>query len=259
MDKEEIKILIFGISLVLVILGGALIVFFLYFQAKKAKYLQQQVEAKKKFEEEITLSKIEIREKTLENISWEIHDNVGQLLSVAKMQLNVFQLNLAKEQQKELKETSDLIGKSLQELRNLAKSLNPANFRTLGFLKAVKMELSRYNRMNFIEANLEVIGEPYKLKNKNSIILFRIVQEFFNNSLKHAKSSELNVRLNYKPEYLEIKAEDNGVGFDIKSKEKQGGLGLETMKSRAKLIGASFKLESKIKEGTCIFINYKRI
>jgi len=139
MDKEEIKILIFGISLVLVILGGALIVFFLYFQAKKAKYLQQQAEQRKRFEEEITLSKIEIREKTLENISWEIHDNVGQLLSVAKMQLNIFQLGLNDEQQKELKETSDLIGKSLQELRNLARSLNPANFRTLGFLKAVKM------------------------------------------------------------------------------------------------------------------------
>ncbi len=258
MDKEELKLLIFSISLVLVILGGCIVLLFLYFQKKKATYLQQRAEEKKRYEEEITLSQIEIREKILENISWEIHDNVGQLLSVAKMQLNVFQWSLNDEQQKELKETNDLIGKSLQELRNLAKSLNPANFRTLGFLKAVKMELNRYNRMNFIEAKLEVLGKPYKLKNKNSIILFRIVQEFFNNSLKHSKSSKLYVNLNYKPEFLEIKAEDNGIGFDMQSKKKQGGLGLETMKSRAKLIGASFKLESKINKGTCIFINYKR-
>jgi len=256
MDKEELKLLIFSISLVLVILGGALIVFFLYFQAKKAKYLQQQAEAAKRFEEEITRSKIEIREQTLENISWEIHDNIGQILSVAKMQLNVFQSNLTDIKQKELEETSSLISKSLQELRLLAKALNPAHFKSLGFLKAVEIELDRYNRMNFIEAKLKIKGKPYELKSKNSIILFRILQEFFNNTLKHAKSPKLNVTLNYKPSNLEIKIEDKGVGFNI-GNLKKGGLGLETMKSRAALIGASFELDSEINKGTSLYINYK--
>jgi len=257
MGKEEIKILIFGISLVLVILGGALIVFFLYFQAKKANYYKQQAAAKKRYEKELSRSEIEIREQTLENMSWEIHDNVGQLLSVAKMQLNIFQSGLTDEQQKELNETSNLIGKSLQELRSLAKSLNPKHFKNLGFLKAIKLELDRYNRMQFIEAKLEVTGEPYSLKSNKSIILFRILQEFFNNTLKHAKSKKLCVTLNYKPENLEIKVIDKGVGFDISNLDTSKGLGLETMKSRAALIGASFTLDSEINKGTSIFINYK--
>jgi signal transduction histidine kinase len=257
MSKEEIKILIFGISLVLVILGGALIVFFLYFQTKKANYYKQQAEAKRHFGEEMTKSKIEIREQTLENISWEIHDNVGQLLSVAKMQLNMFQSGLTTEQQLELNETSELLTKSLQELRSLAKSLNPVHFKNLGFLKAIKLELDRYNRMHFIEAKLEITGDPYNLKDDKSIILFRILQEIFNNTLKHAKSKKLCVTISYKPKNLEIKIVDKGVGFDINNLDATKGLGLETMKSRAALIGASFTLESEINKGTSILINYK--
>lgn len=257
MDREEIKFLIFGISLVLLVLGLAIIIMFFYFQQKKTQFLLDKAESRKKFESEITNSKIEIREQTLENMSWEIHDNVGQLLSVAKMQLNIFQSGLTDEQQNELKETSDLLGKSLQELRSLAKSLNPAHFKNLGFLKAIKLELDRYNRMRFIEAKLEIIGEAYNLKDKKSIILFRILQEFFNNTLKHSKSSKLCVTLNYKPKNLEIKVIDKGVGFNISNLDKTKGLGLETMKSRAALIGASFTLDSEINKGTSIFINYK--
>jgi two-component system, NarL family, sensor kinase len=259
MDKEELKLLIFSISLILVILGVALIIFLFYFQKKKADYLRQQEVAKKHYIEELSKSEIEIREQTLENISWEIHDNVGQLLSVAKMQLNIFQSNLTKEQQKELNESSDLISKSLQELRSLAKTLNPKHIKNLGFIKAIKLELDRYNRMRFIEAKLEIKGEPYQLKSKNGIILFRILQEFFNNTLKHAKSSKLCVTLDYKPKNLEILAEDKGVGFNIDSLDKSKGLGLETMKSRAALIGATLKLTSEENKGTTIFINYPHL
>jgi len=86
----------------------------MFFQRKKANYLSNQEKTKKKYDDEISRSKIEIREKTLENISWEIHDNIGQLLSVTKMQLNILHLSLDKEQQAQLDEASELLSKSLQ-------------------------------------------------------------------------------------------------------------------------------------------------
>jgi len=253
MDKEELKLLIFSISLTLVILGIAVVIFFFYFQQKKTKYLLDRAEAKKQFEEEITKSRIEIREHTLENISWEIHDNVGQLLSIAKIQLNILQPSLSGSQQNELNETSELIGKSLQELRGLAKALNPKHFKSLGLLKAIKLELDRYNRMKFINAKLEVLGDCIPLPDEKGIILFRIMQEFFNNTMKHSKSSKLTVKLDYQPTQLLIEVRDYGVGFDYEATDKTLGLGLSTMKNRAKLIGVSFKMESIINEGT--FIN----
>ncbi len=252
MDKEEIKLLIFSISLVLVILGIALIIFFFYFQQKKTSYLLRRAKDKKKFEQELGKSRIEIREQTLENISWEIHDNVGQLLSIAKMQLNILQPSLTGNQQQKLNETSELISKSLQELRSLAKSLNPKYFKTLGLLKAIKLELERYNRMKFIKAKLEVLGKCVPLPDDKGIILFRIMQEFFNNTMKHSKSSELDVKLDYQPEKLLVEIRDHGVGFDYEALDKTQGLGLNTMKNRAKLIGVSFDLKSIKNEGTFI-------
>lgn len=252
MDKEELKLLIFGISLVLLILGIAIVILFFYFQQKKTQFLLDRIKTKKKFEEELAKSRIEIRENTLENISWEIHDNVGQLLSIAKMQLNILQPSLTKSQQKELTETSELIGKSLQELRSLAKSLNPKHFKTLGLLKAIRLELSRYNRMKFIKANLVVIGKCVPLPSEKGIILFRIMQEFFNNTMKHSKSTELDVKLDYQPEKLLVEVRDHGIGFNHNNLDKGAGLGLNTMKNRAKLIGVAFNLESIKNEGTFI-------
>jgi len=250
MGKEEIKVLIFGISLVLLVLGIAIVVLFIYFQQKKIKFLLEREKAKKKFEVEIINSKIEIREQTLENISWEIHDNVGQLLSIAKLQLNILQPSLTESQQQELNETSELIGKSLQELRSLAKSLNPRHFKTLGLVKAVKLELDRFNRMKFIEAKLKVFGNCKRLPDDKGIILFRIIQEFFNNTMKHSKSSKLDVKLDYQSNQLLVEIRDHGVGFDYNTLDKTNGLGLNTMRDRAKLIGVSFNLESIKNEGT---------
>jgi len=252
MEKDELKLLIFGISLVLLILGIAIVILFFYFQQKKTSFLLRRAKDKKKFEEELGKSRVEIREQTFENISWEIHDNVGQLLSIAKMQLNILQPSLTKNQQKELNETNELIGKSLQELRSLAKALNPKYFKTLGLLKAIKLELERYNRMKFITAKLEVLGKCVPLPDDKGIILFRIMQEFFNNTMKHSKSTELNVKLEYQPEQLLIDIRDHGVGFDYKTIDGTEGLGLSTMKNRAKLIGVSFNLKSIKNEGTFI-------
>jgi hypothetical protein len=255
MGKEELKLLIFSISITLLILGIAIVILFLYFQRKKTSFTLKQIADKKQFEEEIAKSRIEIREQTLENISWEIHDNVGQLLSVAKMQLNILQPSLSNEHQTELEETSAIISKSLQELRSLAKALNPEHYKTQGLLKAVKLELDRYNRMNFIEAQLKVMGDEIQIPDDKGIILFRILQEFFNNTMKHSKSSKLCVSFDYNPKRLCIKVEDKGVGFDIKVLDLSKGLGLKTMKNRAALIGASFELNSKKNTGTSITLN----
>jgi len=175
MGKEEIKVMIFGISLVLLVLGIAIVVLFIYFQQKKMKFLLEREKYKKKFETEITNSKIEIREQTLENISWEIHDNVGQLLSIAKMQLNILQPNLTENQQKELNETSELIGKCLQELRNLAKSLNPKHFKTLGLAKAIKLDYQPNQLL--VEIRDHGVGFDYKKLDKTKGLGLHTMQD----------------------------------------------------------------------------------
>jgi len=248
MDQTEIQLLVFVITIVLLILAISLILFFFYFQQKKTAYLIEQKESKIRFEEEITKSKLEIQEQALQNISWEIHDNVGQLLSVAKMQLNILQAGLTDNQKVKVFEIGEIVGKSLQELRGLAKSLNPETIKNKGLIDSVAHEIKRFNRLNFVNASLTVSDNYYKLSNEKEIILFRILQEAFNNTLKHSKAKILKVELNFI-------AEDDGVGFDVNDMANRDGIGLMNMESRTKLIGAAFEIKSSKNAGTKLYIS----
>jgi len=255
MDQKEIQALVLVVTIIILILGITLIVFFSYFQKKKTAYLLKQREIQQRFDEEINKSKLEIQEQALQNISWEIHDNVGQLLSVAKMQLNMIQYSLPEKQQLQISETGEIIGKSLQELRGLAKSLNPETIKNKGLIDSLKLEVERFNRLNFIDASLNVSDEIFNLSNEKEIILFRILQEFSNNTLKYSKAKKLVIDLSFKENLLDICAADNGIGFDIFDTSKQSGIGLTNMKSRADLIGAKLSFESIENEGTKLYIS----
>lgn len=254
-NLSEIDILVLVTTVILLILCFTVVIFFLYFQKKKIAYILIQKETQQRFEEEISKSKMEIQEQALQNISWEIHDNVGQLLSVAKMQLNIVQMNVPEESQIKIQETGDIIGKSLEELRGLAKALNPETIKNIGLLDSLEIEIDRYNRLKVIEASLKIINEPFTLSNEKEIILFRILQEFCNNSLKYSKAKNLDITVTFEKENLLIFAQDNGIGFNVDDSKNFTGIGLLNMKSRGKLIGAEIDLKSDHNKGTKLYIS----
>jgi len=247
-------LLVIGSTVAVLLLGLTLILLFLFIQKKKKEYLIEKRIFKESFNLELAKSQNEIRERALENLSWEIHDNVGQLLSVSKMQLNRLEMKVSDDNKKALNEVTELVSKSLQDLRALSKSLNPVSIKNIGLLNALGLEIDRYNRLNFVKAKLEIINKPFRLDKEKETILFRIVQEFITNAIKHAKASELNVKLFYDNNELEITVKDNGVGFDINKKSTKSGIGLLNMKGRAELIKATFNMTSEKGKGTIGFI-----
>jgi len=255
LEQKEIQILVLIVTIIVIVLAATLVVFLMYFQKKKTTYILKQRETQQQFEEEITKSKLEIQEQALQNISWEIHDNVGQLLSVARMQLNMLQLNVPEDQQSKIQETGDIVSKSLQELRGLAKSLNPDTIKNKGLIESISLEIDRFNRLKFINATLKIVGEPFNLSDEKEVILFRILQEFSNNTLKYSKAKNLTISINYTNNQLELFAEDDGVGFDLNDTSKQKGIGLLNMKSRVKLIGGEIELKSSEENGTKLYIS----
>jgi hypothetical protein len=255
MQEIEIQIFVFVVTIVILILAVAMVFLFSFFQKRKTAFLIEQRETQLRFEEEINKSKLEIQEQALKNISWEIHDNIGQLLSVAKMQLNIVQMSVPEAQQIKIQETGNIVSKSLEELRGLAKSLNPETIKNKGLIESLELEMARFNRLNVIDASLEINGVSYNLSNEKEIILFRILQEFCNNTLKYSKASTLTIHLNFNENNLEITAQDNGIGFNINDTSKQHGIGLINIKSRGKLIGAKIDLKSEENIGTKLYIS----
>lgn len=230
----------------LVFLCAILIVLFIVFQKHKNKLILKQKEAEKQFTEEISKTQIEIREETFRNISWELHDNIGQLLTLAKIQLQNSSDN---------KEVIQTLDNGLKELRTLSKAINPEALKNTSLSKAIGQEIERLNRLQYIEAILKVKGEEQDIDHEVEIVFFRIIQEFFSNTIKHAKATQLKVILVFTDDQLDIIAEDNGKGFNKKD-NTSSGMGISNMTKRAQLVNAVATINSAVDKGTQLYISY---
>lgn len=245
MAQEGQAILIAVFTLVFLVI--AIVIMFVIFQKRKNALLLEQKKAEQLFEQEIAKTQIEIREETFRNISWELHDNIGQLVTLAKIQLQTTSNT------DDVKSTLD---KALKELRTLSKVINPEILKNSTLVEAVKLEVERLNRLNYIETKLKVRGDEKLLKHNIEIVFFRIVQEFISNTIKHAKANHLNIELDFGKDDLLITIADDGKGFDI-SNSKSSGIGLSNIKSRAKLINAKVDIKSSLNRGTQLKLKYK--
>lgn len=254
-SSEAQRYLLVYMIAVLVIVTALVIVFFIVFQKRKNKLLLDKIKQQQEFDEEISRTQTEIQEQTLKHIGWELHDNVGQLLAYASMQMNMISAQVADSMKESVNTTADVIRESLKEVRALSKSLNNDVILNIGFEQSITNELNRLKRMKFASAELHIEGNKRELSNKkHEIVIFRILQEFFSNSVKYSEAKNLLIKLNYFTDKLRIEASDDGKGFDMATAEK--GSGLINMKSRAELINANFELVSKPNEGTKLTIEY---
>ena len=137
---------------VLLIVTSLVVLFFIVFQKRKNKLLLDKFEQEKTFQEELSIAQTEIQEQTLKNIGWELHDNVGQLLAAASMQLNILKTKVDEETKENFSEASDYVKQSLKEVRMLSRSLNNEVILNIGFEKSISNELSRLKKMKFATA-----------------------------------------------------------------------------------------------------------
>jgi two-component system, NarL family, sensor kinase len=205
-------------------------------------------------QQELLRTQLEIQEQTLKNISQEIHDNIGQVLSLAKLNLNRMDPSKPNDLEEKIKDSKNLVGKAIQDLRDLSKTLNTDNIESIGLLKAIGYELDMIGKTGSHQTDLKTKGNIIRLDAQKELILFRIVQEVLNNILKHADAGNISVQANYESRQLELVIDDDGNGFDLNPlndpDNQAAGLGIRNMHNRAKMIGADFSISSTLGEGT---------
>jgi len=199
---------------------------------------------------------MEIQEQTFKEIAREIHDNVGQILSLAKLGLNTLDLESKDEAKEGILEISDILEKALEDLRHMSRSMNSDLIKSGGLKKSIEMQVGFLQRGGKFNIHLDENGEYVRLDENKEIILFRILQEAINNIIRHSKATDINISLFYDKNYLKLDVKDNGKGFNVD--EKFAGVnqinGIYNMKYRAKLIEAEFEMESQIGNGTTITV-----
>ena len=245
--EESLTTLIILGSVILVVLIFFVILLSYLFTSRKNKLLQEKKIMKSQFQQELLQTQLEIQEQTLKTISEEIHDNVGQVLSLAKLNLNTFELN----PEKKLTDTKQLISKAINDLRDLSRSMHGDRIAELGLQQSVADELQILENSGEFKAHLKITGEPYKLPPQKEMVLFRIVQEALNNCIKYSKAKNITLQMNYAAESFSLFVTDDGTGFDTNIKT---GIGLKSMQNRATLIAGNFSIQSSAGKGTAICI-----
>lgn len=247
------------IGTVVFLVLAALFVFFIVSTIqRKRRLMAAQKEMQAKHTEALLKTEIEIKEQTLKTISQEIHDNVGQVLSLAKLNLNTLDFDTGISKEEKVEKSIQLVSKAINDLRELSRSLNGDKIADLGLKEAIANELQIIKNTGMFDTKLTVDGDSYPLAPHVETVAFRIVQESLNNAVKHSKAKNIEVMIGYHPSECSIIIMDDGEGFDAdKLEAAQTGIGLKNMQSRAQLINAYFNLEALPGQGTRVILKTK--
>jgi signal transduction histidine kinase len=226
----------------------------IYYKNKRKQMYQEKEELKNQFEKQLLQSRIEIQEQTFTHISGEIHDNVGQSLSLAKVQLSI--LEEANQYNREtVREVKQIISQSLSELRSLAHSLNGERIRSFNLSKSVEEELERLRKTGAYTVAINQEGDPEEIPDEHRLMLFRVIQEALQNIVKHAKAGSIHVGLKKTHTICQVEVSDNGKGFTATPETSTAhGLGIVNMQKRVELMGGRLEIDSVPGKGTILKI-----
>jgi signal transduction histidine kinase len=218
----------------------------------KMRLAQEKLQAE--IANEVNNARNEIQQATLNNISQEIHDNVGQLLSLTKMQLNLIEAQEVKDNNL-ISEAKDNISKAMTDLRDLAKGMSSDRIQLLGLYDSVTQEAVRINKAGRLQVQVSSKGNNKEPEHKKQLVVFRVIQECFQNIIKHAQANHVLVSFTYQPDSFDVVIKDDGVGFDYHpGSPSSEGLGLMNIFNRIHLVGGEVTLNSAPGAGTSVHI-----
>jgi two-component system NarL family sensor kinase len=248
------SLIIFVVAcMLLILLLTCFITFIIYkYQQKQNAYFQRLEKLKVAHENDMLRAKVEIQEQTFENISREIHDNIGQKLTLAKLHLNTLNFSDLNSVAAQITHTVKVIGEAINDLSDISRSMSSEIILNNGFIKALEFEVSQLNKPGLYSIKLVVTGETVFLEANRELVLFRITQEALNNIVKHANATSISIELHFAKETLSLSIIDNGRGF-LNDMNQQGN-GLSNMAKRAKMLNGSSEIYSEQGRGTTINI-----
>ena len=257
MGKAEIEIFIILIGIVMMIFVIGIILFIFQYRKRKMLYEKEKIATEKQHKFDILNTQFESQREAMQYIGLEIHDSVGQKLTLASL----YSKRLAHGGQvNELMDKAAAIGKiideSLNELRQLSKTLTNPQLASIDIIGLLKEEAQQINATDVCTLSVETNEELLAVSLADKNVLFRLLQEFIQNSMKHSGCKNIAINFRKDDNGISITASDNGKGFDMTG--ISNGIGLQNMKSRAEQLKADYKMISAKGKGTSIFLHLNK-
>ncbi|MDX5478612.1 MAG: ATP-binding protein, partial [Cyclobacteriaceae bacterium] len=235
-------IVLMGFFLML-IMGSFIVVMVVIHRQKQLQNKQRLAAVQAEFEKTILNAEKEIQENTLSHVGRELHDNIGQLLSLAKM-------NLSSSKPEKVSEGKSMMNQIIKEVRALSKTLNLDWVETISLREFIEKELEKLQSAEFCQTHFNLKGKEFTLDKDRKLILIRILQECLNNAIKHAQPENITISMDFQDDQLEIRIKDDGKGFD--TSQESSGSGMFNLKNRIATIGGNIQVQSIIGKGTDI-------
>lgn len=254
-QQEDILITIVVASVFFILIGSFVLLIVFVFLRRQRKNREEKEEMRNRFEQTLLKTQLEIQEQAFAYISQEIHDNIGQILSLARLNLNTFGDAVP---EAKFNQTDDLLGKAIKDLRDLSHNLQNNRIHNIGIIESIRQLLVSLEKTGRFSTSFHTSDHFHILDVNTDIIIYRMIQEIINNIIKHASASKIDVSINNEAETTVVTISDNGIGFDTALlNEERSGIGLQNIINRAKTINATVDVKSAPGSGTTITLYIK--
>lgn len=216
------------------------------------EHVERMAHHRQMLEKRFMTALLRTEERSRASFSRELHDGLGPLLSSAKMSLSALnRANLKDNERQILQNSSAVIDEAIRSLREISNNLSPHILNDFGLVRGIKNFVERLGTLRDTNVEFSTTLKDERYDSNIEVILYRVVCELINNSLKHADATHISVMLREERELLIVEYSDNGRGFNYSDVESSG-MGLSNIRSRISSLNGKFELHSSIGKGMCV-------
>jgi two-component system NarL family sensor kinase len=243
---------LFIITPVLLVLAAGIILFVFKYQRRMLQHQEHLRQIQEARQRQLLDATMQTQEQERRRIARDLHDEVGAMLALVK--LNVHQLMAESSNKKSGLKAKELLQEVVTSVRRISHDLMPVVLEKMGLVEALAEMKRSLPAASEIEMLFTCNKPDIRLEPKTELLLYRVVQELLNNTLKHADASQILVNLTFLEGDLRLEYIDNGIGFDYQGTlEHHGndkGLGLMNLQARIELLNGRLNFYSAPKSGT---------
>jgi signal transduction histidine kinase len=255
LKKRTIQRNIYIFIALIIVISGLLSFGLFYTRSRKNKIIMEQKLRQLEDEKKLLAAQsiVEGQEQERKRIAYDLHDGIGILLSSARLQFSSIIEKVPKHKEL-LDRANKLIEQAATDIRKISHNMMPGILTKFGLLEAAESLFDQFEDSPDISATVNITGNPVRLTENTEIMLYRIVQELLNNTIKHASAQNIVLHFHF-TDKLQIQYSDDGRGFNVDEKMGSGTFGLKSIQSRVNFLSGELTFESKPGKGFTCFIH----
>lgn len=248
-NQKDIFFIVITSSAVILLLIFALADLLLIGRNRRLRHRNELLELNVQYEQELLVARHEATEEVFNDVAAELHDNIGQTLTLAVIHLNRMEMdNTGPAEQ--LNETRDIIRQAMQDIRQLSHHLSSNYLLHFSLAYNIGRLRERLTRMDSYSLDFDIRDTPAFASRNHELILVRILQELISNTLKHAQASHISLRVGPEAAGVRLYYTDNGIGFNDAVPSE--GMGVRSIRQRLHLLNATWEYRGIPGKGTVL-------